>query len=139
MASLCLNSRIPRGKTSTRNSITTWRLFVVSDPKHLAVPEGTVIPPNRVLENTDNDNWSVRSSESDEYEFCHNDLSQYNIIVDPATLKIKAIIDWEYAGFFPPYFEAPFYKRPGPSVALDGERDDVPELLQFLNARSSDQ
>jgi hypothetical protein len=24
---------------------------------------------------------------------------QHNVIVDPATLKIKAIIDWEFGGF----------------------------------------
>ena len=55
------------------------------------------------------------------------------------TLKIKAIVDWEYVKFFPVYFEASFYKRPGPSSALsDGEVDDIPKLLQFLRARSSE-
>lgn len=95
-------------------------------------PSGIVIPPYRVMHRADKDNWSLRASEGRDYVFCHNDLSQHNIIVDPNTLKINAIIDWEYAGFFPPYFEAPFYKRIGPSVALDGEEDDVPKLLEFL-------
>ncbi|KAJ5725218.1 uncharacterized protein N7483_006575 [Penicillium malachiteum] len=76
-------------------------------------------------------------AETPEYVFCHNDLSQHNIIVDPKTLKIKAIIDWEYAGFFPEYFDAPFYKRIGPSAAIDEETDDVPKLLQFLNQSKS--
>lgn len=101
-------------------------------------PSGIVIPPYRVLDCTDKDTWTLRSSESQEYVFCHNDLSQQNVIVDPHTLKINAIIDWEYAGFFPQYFEAPFYKRLGPSAAIDGEPDDVPKLLQFLNASRSE-
>lgn len=95
-------------------------------------PSGIVIPPYRVMKCTDNDNWPVRSSESAEYVFCHNDLSQPNIIVDPDTLRIRAIIDWEYAGFFPKYFEAPFYERLGPSVPINGEKDDVEDLLEFL-------
>ncbi|KAJ5953633.1 hypothetical protein N7454_000529 [Penicillium verhagenii] len=99
-------------------------------------PSGIMVPPYRVMDCTEIDSWSLKLAETPDYVFCHNDLSQYNIIVDPKTLKINAIIDWEYAGFFPEYFEAPFYKRRGPSVALDGEPDDVPQLLQFLNSRS---
>ena len=64
---------------------------------------------------------------------CHNDLSQYNVLVDEETLKITAIIDWEYAGFYPKEFEGAFYKRPGPSVALKGEEDDVPKLLSIVD------
>ena len=100
-------------------------------------PTGIIIPPYRVMRCTDNDTWTLRPSESPEYVFCHNDLSQQNIIVDPHTLKINAIIDWEYAGFFPEHFEAPFYKRLGPSVALEGERDDVSELLGVLENQSA--
>jgi hypothetical protein len=47
---------------------------------------------------------------------------------------IKAIIDWEYAGFYPPEFERPFYLRPGPSIALPGEVDDV-EALEAIMAK----
>lgn len=97
-------------------------------------PSGLVIPPYRVMKCRDNDTWIPRLSEIAEYVFCHNDISQYNVIVDPRTLKINAIIDWEYAGFFPRYFEAPFYKRPGPSVAINEESDDVPKLLRFFEA-----
>lgn len=101
-------------------------------------PSGIVIPPYRAMKSTVNDRWPVRSSESAEYVFCHNDLSQPNVIVDPDTLRIRAILDWEYAGFFPEYFEAPFYERPGPSIPLDGEKDDVKDLLQFLGHYSKE-
>ncbi|GES66313.1 hypothetical protein ATEIFO6365_0013028100 [Aspergillus terreus] len=77
-------------------------------------PSGIVIPPYRAMKSTINDHWPP------------------NVIVDPDTLRIRAIIDWEYAGFFPEYFEAPFYERLGPSIPLEGEKDDVKVLLQFL-------
>ena len=95
---------------------------------------GIVIPPYRVMRLSDRDEWPRKVSKGGKYVFCHNDLSQHNIIVDPQTLKIRAIVDWEYAGFFPEYFERSFYERRGPSVALDGEYDDSAELLQFIEA-----
>lgn len=101
----------------------------------LGGPSGIVIPPYRVLLCTDVDNWQLKPSDHEEYVFCHNDLSQYNIIVNPDTLKITAIIDWEYAGFFPARFEWPFYKSPGPSVAREDEVDDSLELLGFLQSQ----
>lgn len=103
---------------------------------HLGGPSGIVIPPHRVLQRTETDHWDLRPSESEEYVFCHNDLSSYNIIVDPHTFKINAIIDWEYAGFYPSQFEWPFYTRLGPSSAIEGENDDSDELLGFLNSRA---
>lgn len=57
-----------------------------------------------------------------------------NVIVDPGTLQIKAINDWEYAGFYPPEFEFPFYQRPGPSVALNGEVGDFDLLTRMISA-----
>jgi hypothetical protein len=81
------------------------------------------------------DAWTLRASESEEFVFCNNNLSQQNIIVNPQSLKILAIIDWEYAGFYPEFFEGPFYKLLGPSVALDGEVDDTEKLLDFLRSR----
>ncbi|KAK4238547.1 hypothetical protein C8A03DRAFT_33425 [Achaetomium macrosporum] len=99
-------------------------------------PSGIVIPPYRVLCETEREDWSqLRPAERSDYVFCHNDCSQHNIIVNPDTLKIAAIVDWEYAGFYPEYFEFPFYKRNGPSVALGEEEDDTFELLNFLNSQ----
>lgn len=76
--------------------------------------------------------WRLRSRASETLVFCHNDLSPYNVIVDPATLKIKAIIDWEYAGCFPPEFDKPYYKRLGASVPLGDEVDDVDEQIAIM-------
>ncbi|KAH9908975.1 hypothetical protein F4778DRAFT_776141 [Xylariomycetidae sp. FL2044] len=66
------------------------------------------------------------------YVMCHNDLGQHNVIVDPRTLKISAIIDWEFGGFWPDWFERPFWERRGPGVALEGEDDDVERCRAWL-------
>lgn len=71
-------------------------------------------------------------ADTEEYVFNHGDLSQHNVLVDPTSLKITAIIDWEYAGFFPEYFEGAFYERPGPSAALGDEVDDTQRLVDFF-------
>jgi len=76
---------------------------------------------------------NLPEAETSGYSFFHNDLSQHNNLVDEDTLKINAIIDWEYAGFYPAEFDYPFYLRKGPSVALGEEIGDTPKLLEFLN------
>lgn len=74
----------------------------------------------------------MKPRESEDLVFCH-DLSTHNVIVDPVTLKIKAIIDWEYAGFFPAEFEGTFFRRPRPSFALNGEVNDEKHLLHIMH------
>lgn len=53
--------------------------------------------------------WRPRPDVKGDFVFCHNDLGQHNVIVDPSTLKIKAIIDWEFGGFWPEWFEGRFW------------------------------
>ena len=94
---------------------------------------GDVIVPYRVGEAIPQDQvLKLREATSPEFVLCHNDLGQQNIMVDETTLKINAILDWEYAGFYPLEFEGAFYLRPGPSFALEGEENDVPKLLELL-------
>ncbi|KAI8625660.1 hypothetical protein F5Y19DRAFT_262580 [Xylariaceae sp. FL1651] len=64
---------------------------------------------------TTSNKWKVNSgcklrtnTTEGSYMFCHNDLEQHNAIVDPATLKIRAIIDWEFGGIWPKWFERAF-------------------------------
>ncbi|KAK2609335.1 hypothetical protein QQS21_002116 [Conoideocrella luteorostrata] len=96
-------------------------------------PSGLVLPPYRIMRNSSGRPWKVKPRETQNLVFCHNDLSANNVIVNPSTLKIAAIIDWEYAGFYPPEFEREFFRRPGPSVALDGEVDDTKLLIDILD------
>ncbi|KAI6609785.1 hypothetical protein MCOR14_012014, partial [Pyricularia oryzae] len=95
-------------------------------------PSGIVIPPYRVITDTFRPRWNMQRRDSMDLVFCHNDLSTHNILVDKDTLKINAILDWEYAGFFPPQFEAEYFRRPGPSIALEDEDDDVKKLVGIL-------
>ncbi|KAJ2893239.1 protein kinase-like protein [Zalerion maritima] len=77
--------------------------------------------------------WKVRADVAKgDYIFCHNDLGQHNIIVDPNTLKINAIIDWEFGGFWPEWFERAFWERHGPSHAMEGEDDDTDRCRKWL-------
>jgi aminoglycoside phosphotransferase (APT) family kinase protein len=98
----------------------------------LGGPSGIIIPPYRVQEITQVDTWNIKPARADAYVFCHNDISQHNVIVSLDSLKICAIIDWEYAGYWPERFDRPFYKRLGPSVALENEEDDAEDILRFL-------
>ena len=96
---------------------------------------GFVIPPFRAGQKCFIDQWSLTTSDLEEFVFCHNDLSQHNVIVDPQTLKVRAIIDWEYSGYWPEWFEWPFFRRTGQSIALDGETDDTDSVISFLKSR----
>jgi hypothetical protein len=76
--------------------------------------------------------WRPRSGVKGDFVFCHNDLGQHNVLVDPKTLKITAIIDWEFGGFWPEWFERPFWARRGNSYALEGEEDDTERCREWL-------
>ncbi|EGX92308.1 Protein kinase-like domain [Cordyceps militaris CM01] len=67
-----------------------------------------IIPPERFWEWKENRQWPAIAGD---YVFCHIDLDRQNILVDPDTYKIVAIIDWETAGFFPLEWELPFWKQ----------------------------
>ncbi|KAH6626640.1 hypothetical protein B0J18DRAFT_443987 [Chaetomium sp. MPI-SDFR-AT-0129] len=73
-----------------------------------------------------------KPDERGSYVFCHNDLGQHNVIVDPETLKINAIIDWEYGGFWPEWFEQPYWQRQGPSAPVGDEEDDTERCREWL-------
>ncbi|OBT61894.1 hypothetical protein VE03_08725 [Pseudogymnoascus sp. 23342-1-I1] len=76
--------------------------------------------------------WPAISSNTKDFVFCHCHLSQSNIIVHPDTLKITGIIGWEFAGFFPSFFESPFYLSAKPSGAQ--VRDfKTKELVDFIH------
>ncbi|KAG6041480.1 hypothetical protein E4U41_004057 [Claviceps citrina] len=95
-------------------------------------PSGIVVPPYRVMAKIKRMQWEMKPRASKDLVFCHNDLSAQNIIVDPETLKIKAIIDWEYAGFYPREFEGMYFRRPGPSAAIGDEHDDAADLVNIM-------
>jgi serine/threonine protein kinase len=144
----CVATEYVKGVNMTELTIDQKRVVIEEVKHHIATlrglksstiggPSGLVVPPHRVTMRTDIDTWNLRPAATNEYVFCHNDLSQHNILVDPVSLKIVAIIDWEFAGFYPASFEMEFYLRmdgaPG-SAAIRDEVDDTVEILQFLKS-----
>jgi hypothetical protein len=104
--------------------------------RRLGGPSGLVIPPYRVLNRAETDYWNLQpSSNRRNMSFVTTLCPSRTSIVNPDTLKIRAIIDREYAGFFPARFDYPFCNRLGPSSAINGEVDDSLELLQFLDSQ----
>ena len=97
---------------------------------------GVVIPPQRVDSSVRNPQyWKPKISEIEKYTFCHNDLAQQNIMVDPETLEPVAIIDWEYSGFYPPGFELLLYRKTIWEVHQDSYANvDKARLITLLNA-----
>jgi hypothetical protein len=91
-----------------------------------------VIPPYRVTARSFRPEWNMKPRESEDLVFCHNDLSTHNVVVDPETLKVMAVLDWEYAGYYPMKFEGMFFRRPGPSVALEGEANDEDYIIETM-------
>ena len=90
--------------------------------------EGVVLPPRRLFDKYRHRKWLPRTSEIEEYHFTHNDLCQHNFLCDEKTGEVKAVIDWEFAGFYPSFFEAPLWLVP-----YDEFEDDPEEIGQLLN------
>lgn len=68
-----------------------------------------VFPPQRVYDR-DRRAWEQITSETSCFVLCHNDLGPQNIFICPNTFQIVGIIDWEFAGYFPPYFELQLWR-----------------------------
>ncbi|KAF2193608.1 kinase-like protein [Zopfia rhizophila CBS 207.26] len=94
---------------------------------------GLICPPHPVLNKVPYEKcqWAPKSILSDLYVFCHMDAHQENIFVDPETLDITCIIDFEFAGFYPQDFDLPLYKYE--RSQLPDRSDFAEEFLQFLN------
>ncbi|KAI5862978.1 kinase-like domain-containing protein [Durotheca rogersii] len=100
---------------------------------HIGGPSGIVCPPQRATQYFPKDTvWSISTTPETDLVFCHCDLSQSNIIVDPITLKIEGIIDWEYGGYWPAFFETPYFRDPRPSGAQFRTRSENNQLVDFL-------
>ncbi|KAI2368407.1 hypothetical protein LOY91_004520 [Ophidiomyces ophidiicola] len=93
-----------------------------------SVADLPVFPPSRVY-GRDRRPWNRITAADDDIVMCHNDLSPHNILVDPTddSFPITAIIDWEYAGFFPAEFELPLWQCP--------ERNERHDMMRAYTAR----
>ncbi|KAL8992592.1 MAG: hypothetical protein Q9169_006979 [Polycauliona sp. 2 TL-2023] len=75
----------------------------------------------------------ARQASTERYTFCHNDLARQNIIIASDSLEVKCIIDWEYAGFFPPGFEFPYWRYSLQEIIL---WDEDPEGIIMASRRA---
>jgi len=67
--------------------------------------EGFVLPLAWILEYDTRSRWDVKTSSYNEFVFTHGDLGPANMRMDPYTLTVKCVVDWEYSGYFPPEFQ----------------------------------
>ncbi|KAL5400242.1 hypothetical protein PMIN03_012546 [Paraphaeosphaeria minitans] len=72
--------------------------------------DGFVMPPSWLSPDVEppwigKEFWKTLPLSQPEYVFQHGDIAAQNIIMEPRTLKVKALIDFEYAGYYPPGME----------------------------------
>ena len=60
----------------------------------------------------------AKQASAERYTLCHNDLARGNIVIHSDSFEVKYILDWEYAGFFPPGFEFLYWR-----YSLQGYRE----------------
>jgi Ser/Thr protein kinase RdoA (MazF antagonist) len=58
-----------------------------------------------MLEYDTRSHWDVKTSSREEFVFTHGDLGPDNLRIDPDTLTVKCVIDWEHSGYFPSGFQ----------------------------------
>ena len=95
---------------------------------------GHILTSERIRVHGKSCHWPSKSSPMDSYVFCHGDLAQHNILINPETLEIAAIIDWENSGFFPPDFEDQLWEQSALERAQTPKTEDhqVDRFISFL-------
>jgi tRNA A-37 threonylcarbamoyl transferase component Bud32 len=95
------------------NSIVIRLVKIISELKNKIISESRVMGSldnlssekeyyKRIIELAENPNIKIPSSEEiGKISFCHGDLRGSNIILNEECNEIRAIIDWEYAGYYP--------------------------------------
>jgi hypothetical protein len=89
-----------------------------------------LITPSRITYRDKLSDWPRKTSRNLDFVFCHNDLGQHNILVDPDTFDITAILDWEFAGYYTTEFEYPLWLKPYNKHGEDHLQTD--HLVKFL-------
>ena len=92
--------------------------------------QGKIVPPYRLQDKRERTHWPSKTSATKDFVYCHNDLAQHNIVVNPETLQVVSIIDWEFSGFYPRGFEFPFWLTPRAKRMDWG--DDDPALQRLI-------
>lgn len=120
---------------NTEQFLTTSVLPQLHSLKHSAIRSlnSVVIPPARIASRDKRAYWPVKASLEPQYNFCHNDLAQHNIMINVETMQVEAIIDWELSGFYPPEFEEPLWRmRWSDQGYHDMGASKIDSLIDFL-------
>jgi aminoglycoside phosphotransferase (APT) family kinase protein len=76
--------------------------------------------------------WAVQTShDDDEFVFCHDDVAMHNILSNPETLEVEAVVDWENAGYFPRAFRQ-WCSTDAEYKALFEDREMLSTLVSLL-------
>ena len=95
-------------------------------------PSGIICPPQAVVSRPNGcKSWSQANISTSNLVFCHRDLSQSNLFFHPTTLKLLAIGDWEYGGFYPESHELPFFESPVKSGIQVKTISGIKEIQKF--------
>lgn len=70
-------------------------------------------PPN-TISRAESSRLNALLSASHRIVLSHGDLHPGNIMVDPKSLEVAAVIDWEFGGWYPEYWEFVKAMEPGP-------------------------
>ena len=96
---------------------------------------GLVLPPPRLRGFDERPIWASKTAKTERYVFCHCDLAQQNMIFNPKTLQIVGLINWEYAGYYPPDIEMPFWRITyAERISQAGLRDYGPVEKSLINS-----
>ncbi len=100
--------------------------------------DGTVIPPHWIAEGDAREDWPAKKSDaisggsSQPFVFCHGDLVYHNLLIDPITLEVKYLVDWECAGFFPEEFLHIFSRTRADFCSWFEDRERRQRLIDLL-------
>lgn len=124
--------------TTSDKAVVTAKMKLVMNTLHglrssrIGGASGLVCPPHPVLNKIPHEEceWFLARADSDIYVFCHMDAHMKNIYVDPVTLEITSLIDFEFSGFYPQRFDLPLYQYE--ASQLPDRSDFAEQLLKFF-------
>ena len=76
--------------------------------------------------------WPSVTSATKDYVYCHNALYKWNILADPKTLQVTAILGWESSGLFLPGFEFPYWHESNCELRSSTERGGKNPMIRPL-------
>ena len=93
---------------------------------------GVVIPPPWVAYHDAREVWPVRESQDSEFSLWNPEFRADNVLLDTQTLEVRAVVDFEDAGYFPREMQVWKYSR-NEQFALYRDMGTVHEHINLLD------